>query len=256
MCTIQPYISLVGAGPGDPELITLKAIKALESASVVLYDTLVNESLLEHAPAAVKVYAGKIPGQHSMQQKEINTALVDYARRMGHVVRLKGGDPFVFGRATEEIDAIIEAGIPFSVIPGISSAIAVAETELIPLTARGTNESFWVITGTKEDRSLAKDITLAAQSTATLVILMGMHKLRTIMELLVNQQRGETEVAIIHNGTLPGKKIIMGKVADIADKACKAGFGNPAIIVIGEVVGIGKRFRSFAAGLQQSLQYY
>jgi uroporphyrin-III C-methyltransferase len=140
-----PFLSLVGAGPGDPELITLKAIKCLQKADVILYDALANEDLLEYASVkAIKKFVGKRYGCHALSQQEINQLIIDYAHRYDHVVRLKGGDPFVFGRATEEIDAAKRAGIAVEVIPGISSAIGVPAMQMIPLTSRGINESFWV----------------------------------------------------------------------------------------------------------------
>src|ERR1700749_614286 len=146
---VEPRITLVGAGPGDAELITLKGVKALQTADVVLYDALVNEELLEFAPAtATKVYVGKRSGDHSYSQDAVNKLMVDYAINFGHVVRLKGGDPFVFGRGFEELEFAASYNIPASVIPGISSSIAVAELKNIPVTHRGLSESFWVITGT------------------------------------------------------------------------------------------------------------
>ena len=143
----EPRITLIGAGPGDAELITLKGIKALQTADVVLYDALVNEELLDFAPAgAVKVYVGKRSGDHSYSQDAVNKLMVDYALNYGHAVRLKGGDPFVFGRGYEEIDFAASYSITTQVIPGISSSISVPGLQLIPVTHRGLSESFWVVT--------------------------------------------------------------------------------------------------------------
>jgi uroporphyrin-III C-methyltransferase len=233
----KPFLSLVGAGPGDPELITLKAIKALQRADVILYDALANEELLDYAPAkAIKQFVGKRFGCHALSQQEINTQIVAYACKYGHVVRLKGGDPFVFGRAQEEIAAARAAGIEVEVIPGISSAIAVPASQMIPLTCRGISESFWVTTGTLQSGEISPDIQLAAQSSATVVILMAMSKLEAIMDIFIINGKKDTPVAIIQNGTTNKEKCIIGTVGDIYFKAQYEGLSNPAIIVIGEVV--------------------
>src|SRR4051812_25670269 len=232
-------ISLVGAGPGDPELITLKAIKAIQNADVILYDALANDALLEYAsPHAVKLFVGKRFGCHALSQKEINNLIIEYAISHGRVVRLKGGDPFVFGRAMEEIDAAREAGIEVEVIPGISSALAVPASQMIPLTCRGVNESFWVTTGTTQSGEISADIKLAAQSSATVIILMAMSKLETIMEIFVEHGKSETPVAIIQDGTTDKEKMVIGKVKDIYYRSQYAGLSNPAIIMVGEVVNL------------------
>jgi len=234
-----PLISLVGAGPGDPELITLKAIKVISSADVILYDALANEQLLEYAsPKAIKQFVGKRYGCHALSQQEINHLIIDYAFLKGHVVRLKGGDPFVFGRAQEEIEAARNAGIEVQIIPGISSAIAVPASQMIPLTCRGTNESFWVTTGTTQSGEISSDIKLAAQSSATVVILMAMSKLEAIMDIFTATGKSETPVAIIQNGTTEKEKIIIGTVKDIFFRSQYAGLTNPAIIIVGEVVNL------------------
>jgi len=230
-------LSLVGAGPGDPELITLKAIKIIASADVILYDALVNEELLNYAsPNAVKRFVGKRYGCHSLSQDEINILIIKYAGSHGHVVRLKGGDPFVFGRAYEEMEAARNAGIDVQVIPGISSVIAVPASQMIPLTCRGVNESFWVTTGTTQSGEISNDIKLAAQSSATVVILMAMSKLEAIMDIFMANNKADTPVAIIQDGTTHQEKMVMGKVKDISFKSQYAKLTNPAIIIVGEVV--------------------
>ncbi|WP_119079107.1 uroporphyrinogen-III C-methyltransferase [Chitinophaga alhagiae] len=235
----EPHLSLVGAGPGDPEMITLKAIRTLQRADAVLYDALVNPALLEYVPETAFVqFVGKRYGCHALSQQEINQLMVSCARQYGHVVRLKGGDPFVFGRAVEEITAAREAGIPVSVVPGISSALAVAASSMIPLTARGTTESFWVTTGTTHSGDISGDVYLAARSTATVVILMAMSRLEAIMDIFRNNGRSAMPVAIIQHGTTPQEKMLTGTVADIAARAQAAGMGNPAIIIAGEVVSL------------------
>ena len=236
---IVPHVFLVGAGPGDPELITLKAVKALKNAAVILYDALANQQLLEYASnGALKVFVGKRYGCHALSQVEINHTIIEYARSHGNVVRLKGGDPFVFGRAMEEIDAARSAGIPVSVIPGISSALAVPASQLIPLTCRGVNESFWVTTGTTQSGEISPDIALAAQSSATVIILMAMSRLEAIMDIFAANGKSETPVAIIQDGTTAKEKMVLGTVKDIFFRAQHAGLTNPAIIMVGDVVGL------------------
>ena len=233
----NPKLTLVGAGPGDPELITLKAINALRSANIVLYDALVAPEILKFIPEGTPAQAvGKRSGQHSYTQEEINELIVESAYLHGHVVRLKGGDPFVFGRATEEMEAARLNGIPIEVIPGISSSIAVPASIGIPVTARGVSESFWVVTGTTREGAISADIALAAKSTATVVILMGLRKIEEIMALFEAEGKGETPVAVIQNGTLANQKYIVGTVETITDLVGKEAIGSPAVIVIGEVV--------------------
>lgn len=232
-------LSLVGAGPGDPDLITVKAIKAIKNADVILYDALVNEQLLEYAPArATLLFAGKRMGCHSLSQHEINALIVECGTHYNKVVRLKGGDPFVFGRAQEEIDAARAAGMEVEVIPGISSCIAAPASQKIPLTCRGINESFWVTTGTTASGELSPDIKLAARSSATIVILMAMSKLEQITEIFKAEGRSETPVAIIQEATTPNEKMVTGKIKDIFFKAEYHGLTNPAVIIIGEVVNL------------------
>jgi uroporphyrin-III C-methyltransferase len=234
-----PLISLVGAGPGDPELITLKAVNTLKKAAVILYDALANKALLDYAsPKAIVQYVGKRYGCHTLSQQEINQLMVEYALSHGHVARLKGGDPFVFGRTQEEIDAARQAGIKVEVIPGISSALAVPASQMIPLTCRGINESFWVTTGTTKDGEVSTDIALAAQSSATVIILMAMSKLEAIMEIFSKYGKQETPVAIIQEGTTENEKYIIGCVKDIFFKAQYYNITNPAIIIVGDVVNL------------------
>ncbi len=232
----HPKLSVVGAGPGDPELITLKAIKAIASAQAVLYDALVDKTLLEHcSPACEQIYVGKRAGE-SHSQDAINKLIVEKAYALGHVVRLKGGDPFVFGRGQEEIEFARGFGLLTDYIPGISSSYAAAGSAEIPLTIRGVNESFWVMTGTKSDGSLTADLTLGLQSSATLVILMGMNKLKEISDLCQSLGKGDISAAIIQNGTMKNQRVGISTAAELASMASKEGLSNPAVIVIGEVV--------------------
>ncbi|OAB25105.1 uroporphyrinogen-III C-methyltransferase [Flavobacterium fryxellicola] len=243
---IEPQVTLVGAGPGDPDLLTIKGAKALAEANVVLYDALANEELLSYAPKkALKIFVGKRKGCHQYTQTEINQLIVDNALTYGNVVRLKGGDPFIFGRGSEEIEFVESFGIPTFVVPGISSSIAVPASQGISLTKRGVSESFWVITGTTSTRKLSADVALAAQSTATVVILMGMSKLDQIVALFQKESKGEMPVAIIQNGTTPQEKTGIGTVDTIQEIVAKNNLSSPAIIVIGEVVGDGKKKVAF-----------
>ncbi len=245
-------ISLVGAGPGDPELITLKGVKALRQADAVLYDALVSEELLDYCPAStVKVFVGKRAGQHSRTQDEINRLMVEHAYNYGHVVRLKGGDPFIFGRGQEELDYARSFGIEVEVIPGISSAHAVPAINNIPLTARGLSDSYWVITGTTSTGRVSRDLYYAAQSNATVIILMGTNKLREIMDIFAAFHKDDVPVAIIQNGTLPQQKIGIGTVASICKVAAEKKLGSPAIIVIGEVVRVSQHEELMASILSQ-----
>lgn len=244
--SIKPSVTLVGAGPGDPDLLTIKGAKALAEAKVVLYDALANEEILTYAPKkSIKIFVGKRKGCHEYTQDQINQLIVDNALTYGHVVRLKGGDPFIFGRGSEEIDFIESFGIPTAVVPGISSSVAVPAYQGISLTKRGVSESFWVITGTTSDRKLSTDVALAAQSSATVVILMGMSKLAQIVALFQKESKGEIPVAIIQKGTMPTEKIGVGTVDTILNVAKNNKLGSPAIIVIGEVVRESNKLKSF-----------
>lgn len=232
-----PRLTIVGAGPGDAELITIKAIKALGDADVVLYDALVNEDLLQYAAAGTEiVFVGKRFGCHAYTQDQINDLIVVMAQKYGHVVRLKGGDPFVFGRGSEEIEFAQKHGLQTAIVPGISSALGVPASNGISLTQRGISESFWVITGTTSAHKLSTDVSLAAQSSATVVILMGMNKLNEIVSIYQNNRTDDLPVAIIQNGTKDTQKKVIGTVSTISDLVAEHKLASPAIIVIGEVV--------------------
>ncbi|PRX57832.1 uroporphyrinogen-III C-methyltransferase [Flagellimonas meridianipacifica] len=229
-------LSVVGAGPGDVDLITLKGVKTLQGADVVLYDALIDTELLKYAPNAEKIFVGKRKGCYRYQQEQINELIVQRASQGLHVVRLKGGDPFVFGRGAEEMEYAIAFGLDVAVVPGLSSSVSVPAMQNIPVTKRGASESFWVITGTTKEHKLSGDIALAAKSSATVVILMGMSKLGEIMDLFRKENKQDVPVAIIQNGTTEKEKIGIGTVASIEYKAKEQQLSNPAIIVIGEVV--------------------
>lgn len=245
-----PKLSVVGAGPGDPELITIKAVKALQSAQVVLYDALINRELLEYAPQAKHIFVGKRKDKHRYNQDEINELIVKYALEHGHVVRLKGGDPFIFGRGSEEIDYARDKGLETAVVSGITSSIAVPANVGIPLTKRGVSESFWVITGTTSKRKLSADVKLAAQSTATVVILMGMAKLAEIVEIFSGLGKQDVPVGIIQNGTTLNERFGFGSIMDIEKVVTDKQLTAPAIIVIGEVVKESHYLQAVAQNFQ------
>lgn len=236
-------LTLIGAGPGDPDLLTIKGMKALQSADVVLYDALANPELLDFAPKnAEKIFVGKRAGTHRYSQEEINQLIVQYAFSHGHVVRLKGGDAFVFGRGHEEIEYAEIFGIETVVVPGISSCIAVPELQKVPLTRRGVNESFWVLTGTTRSGKLSEDIAVAAQSSATVVILMGMRKLFEITRIFGRAGKADMPVMVIQNGSRSNEKMVLGTIRTINREVRKAEIGSPGIIVIGEVVRLHSDF--------------
>ena len=229
-------LTLVGAGPGDPELITLKGVRALKEADVVLYDALANEQLLEHAPNAEKIFVGKRRGMHKFIQEKIQELIVEHAIQGKHVVRLKGGDPFIFGRGAEELKYVLDKGIDFNIVSGVTSAIAAPASFGISLTQRGVNESFRVITGTTSDVELSEDIEAAAGSNVTIVVLMGMSKLEKIVNAFLAHGKNDIPVAIIENGTWDKERLAIGKIETILEIINQKGLTNPSMIVIGETV--------------------
>lgn len=243
----QGLVSIVGAGPGDPELITVKALKAIATADIVYYDRLVNKELLRHAgPGAEIVYCGKAPGRHAMSQEEIHRRLIDSALEGKRVVRLKGGDPFVFGRGGEEALALAARGIPYEVIPGITSAIGASAASGIPLTQRGVAASFACVTGSRCHAVAGADGSgppvrwgLLAHAVDTLVIYMGAGQLGEIRgQLLLHGKPGSTPVALIESGTTVRQRTFIGTLADMHKLGAALRPGNPALIVIGEAVRV------------------
>ena len=233
---IVPKLTLVGAGPGDPDLITLKGLKAIQKADAILYDSLASKELLDYAKKdCTLLYVGKRHGCKSSKQEAIHDLIVHCAKKYGNVVRLKGGDSFVFGRGYEELQHAISHNIPVEVIPGISSCISVPASAGIPITHRGLSEGFWVTTGTLKTGEISSDIYLAAKSSSTVIILMGLHKISMIADIFRTEGKGNTPVAVIQNGSLPESKVVAGTISDIAHLVEKEGIQSPAIIVIGEV---------------------
>ncbi len=236
-------VALVGGGPGDPGLITVRGRQLLAEADVVVADRLAPRSLLDElAPDVELVDAAKIPRGRAMAQEQINSVLVDRAQRGLFVVRLKGGDPFVFGRGGEEILACLEAGIPVTVVPGVTSAIAVPAAAGIPLTHRGITQEFRVVSAhiTPGDERSTVDWAELGASQATLVLLMALENLQPITGTLMRYGRdSRTPVSVIVDGTLPTQHIITTGLATVADEVSAAGLRPPAIVVIGEVVSVG-----------------
>ncbi len=251
---IYPKLTVVGAGPGDPELITVKAINAISEADVILYDALVNKELLKYAPLdALKIYVGKRKNIHEYTQEQINNLIVDLAFTHGRVVRLKGGDPFVFGRGSEEILHAEAFNIETAIVPGISSSIGVPGASGIPVTHRGISESFWVITATKQNGELSNDVFDAAKTNATVVILMGLSKLKQIAEIFKAEGKSETPIAVIQNGTLATENVAIGNIDNIGEEVEEQNIKSPAIIIIGDVVKFHKYYESFSHHIKYSL---
>jgi uroporphyrin-III C-methyltransferase len=241
----QGKVVLVGAGPGDPELITLRGLRWLRRAEVVVYDQLAAPDLLDEAPEdALRIFAGKSTGRHYLEQSAINAVLIHHARRGRVVVRLKGGDPFVFGRGGEEILACIRAGVAVEMVPGVSAAFAVPAAAGIPVTHRGLASSFAVVTGHEDPAKPESTVDWERLATAvdTLVILMGVGTLPHITaRLQAAGRRADTPAAVIHRGTTEAEETVVGTLGDIAARAAR--LQAPAVIVIGEAVA----FRSLLA---------
>lgn len=247
--TAPGRVSLVGAGPGDPGLITVRGLERLRQADVVIYDHLVDERLLAEAPPEAElIYVGKLASRHTLRQSEINALLVATARQGKHVVRLKGGDPFVFGRGGEEAEELATAGIPFEVVPGVTSAVAVPAYAGIPLTHRAYASSFAVITGHEDPTKPASKLVWEKLATGvdTIVCLMGAQNLSHIVEQLLRYGRSpDTPIALIRWGTWPAQETLAGTLADIVALAAVREFSAPAIAIIGEVVRLRETIRWF-----------
>lgn len=250
-------VYLVGAGPGDPGLLTLRARDLLGSCDVILYDYLVDLDVMQFAsPHAERIYVGKVSGGHHALQTEINRLLINHALEGKRVVRLKGGDPFLFGRGGEEAEVLYKAGIPFEVVPGVSSALAVPAYAGIPLTHRHVSSSVGILSGASAgdvDDVLAA---LADLSRAdTIVVLMGVANLRLIADKLVASGRDpETPAAVIRWGTYETQETVVGTLQSIADQAHASGMRPPGVIIIGEVVRLRERLKWFEKDLAESTE--
>lgn len=244
---------LVGAGPGDPDLLTIKGLKAIEKAEVILYDALVSNELLDYAPMGCKkIFVGKRAGMHSMAQCAINSLILKYAAN--HlVIRLKGGDPFVFGRGFEEMSIAKENDISVQVIPGITSAISGPASAGIPITTRGVSRSFWVVTATTAENQMNQDLVLASKSSATIVILMGLKKLDRIIQTIQNARGDHEPMAIIQNATCENQTVTVGTANDLADQFATNKTEGPGIIVVGKVIEECKSAQMLAQKLKENL---
>ena len=241
-------VFLVGAGPGDPDLLTLKGKRCLEAADVVLYDALANPALLAFVRGdAARIYVGKRPGEHCANQREIENLLMYHASQGRNVVRLKGGDPLVFGRGGEEALALSRAAIPFEIVPGVSSALAVPAYAGIPVTHRSVASSFAVVTGHRASGDGIKWGALA-RAVDTLVILMGWHNLDAIMtELVAGGCEPERPVGLVQAGTSAAQRVLSATVATIGALAAHLKFRPPVLIVVGDVVRLSQQLRWFGA---------
>lgn len=228
-------VYLVGAGPGDPDLITVKAIKALKKADVVIYDRLANEEILEHAEGAELIYVGKKAGEHYKKQDEINKILIDQGQKHDVVVRLKGGDPFVFGRGGEEMLSLLEQGIPVEFIPGVTSAIGVPTSAGLPVTHRGVATSLTVVTGHEDPKKPNKQVKWDFKAD-TIIILMGVGLLEENTREIMKHKDPETPVCVIENGTMVDQRIITGTLKNITDNH----INTPALVIVGNVVDVFK----------------
>ena len=241
-------VFLVGAGPGDIDLITVKGVKCIEQADVILYDRLINKELLEYAKEGVElIYCGKLPDYHTLKQETINRFLVKHALKGKVVTRLKGGDPFVYGRGGEEAEALSNHGIPFEIVPGITSGIAAPAYAGIPVTHRDLSSTFAFVTGHRKDgeeeelrwESLAKGID-------TLAIYMGVKNLPYICSMLRKYgKKKETPVALVHWGTTQTQQTVTGTLETITDDVRKAEIQNPSMIIVGEVVNLRSKLNWF-----------
>lgn len=253
---IDPKITLVGAGPGDPDLISLKGVKALRTANVILYDALVDERLLDYAPTeAIKVYVGNPSGDENFSQDVVNQLMVDYALNFGHVVRLKGGDLFVFGRGYEELDYAASYSIETEIVPGISSAISVPGLQGIPVTHKGCGESVWILSGTDSSGNLSAEIQDAARSKATVVILLGFDRLAEIVRIYQKLGKGGLPAAVIQNGSMANEKTAIGLVNTIGEVAEESGIDNtgPVLLVFGPAVALHHDFQRIRQFFETSI---
>ncbi|MCU7933159.1 MAG: uroporphyrinogen-III C-methyltransferase [Candidatus Thiodiazotropha sp. (ex Codakia rugifera)] len=241
-------VYLVGSGPGDPDLLTVKALRLMCSADAVVYDRLVSPEIMEMVPPGVtRIAVGKVPGMHCVPQDEINSLLASLAKRARNVVRLKGGDPFVFGRGSEEALYLRQQGIRFEVVPGITAASAVTTYAGIPLTHRSMSRGVRLVTGHfREDEALELDWEKLADATATLVVYMGLSNLSEIVQQLIAVGRGpDTPAAVVQEGTTPRQRMVQGTLATLNLRVAEAGLSSPVIIIVGETVALAEQLAWF-----------
>ncbi len=240
-------VYLVGTGPGDADLLTLRAHRLITNADIVLYDNLVGEAVMALLPAtAERIYVGKQRARHTLGQEEINARLVDYAKQGRAVLRLKGGDPFLFGRGGEEIETLMQEGIPFQVVPGITAALGAAAYAGIPLTHRDYSQSCIFVTGHLKDGTSDLDWAALTRPRQTVVIYMGLLGMAKICEQLVAHGLSpETPAAVVEKATLAAQRVVTGCLTDLPQQVEQAGLVGPTLIVIGPVVSLRQRLNWF-----------
>jgi len=254
---VDPKITLLGAGPGDPDLISVKGVKALKTADVVLYDALVDERILDYTPqTSIKVYVGNPTGDENFSQNAVNQLMVDYALNFGHVVRLKGGDLFVFGHGYEELDYAASYSIETEIIPGISSAISVPGLQGIPATHKGLSESLWILSGTDSQGNLSAELHDAARSHATVVVLLGFERLAEIVAIYQKAGKGGLPAAVIQNGSMRNEKTAIGLVNTLVEIAEEKGIDNtgPVLLIFGSTVELHPDFQRIKQFFEASFQ--
>lgn len=241
-------VYLIGAGPGDPELLTLRAARLLAQADAVVYDHLIGPDILDVVPAsAQRIYAGKRRNEHAMRQEQINQTLVDLAHQGKRVMRLKGGDPFIFGRGGEEMQALAEHGIAFEVVPGVTAASGVASYAGIPLTHRNFAQTCLFVTGHLQDNTANLDWPALVREHQTVVIYMGLSALADICaKLIAHGAPGSRPIAVVQNGTLHTQAVVTGTLADMPARAMAAKLVSPSLIIIGDVVQLHDSLAWFA----------
>ena len=249
-CTKRGTVHLIGAGSGDPELLTLKAWRVMQRAEVVLYDSLVSEDILDMcASTAEKIFVGKRRANHALPQESINELLVKHALAGKMVVRLKGGDPFIFGRGGEELQEVVRHGIHFESIPGITAASAAASRTGIPLTHRDHAQSIKFVTACKKNGAPNNDYSELMDSSQTVVFYMGLHRLHEMTQgLIAGGRDSETPFAIISHASMPTQQVLIGTLSDIADQQAEAKLPTPALLIMGDVVTLYHEFADYNLG--------
>jgi uroporphyrin-III C-methyltransferase/precorrin-2 dehydrogenase/sirohydrochlorin ferrochelatase len=245
--TAAGEVYLVGAGPGEPDLLTLRALKLIARSDVVLYDNLISSEILALLPpAAERIYVGKRRADHGMRQEAINALLVEHARKGRRVLRLKGGDPFIFGRGGEEIDTLAAHGISFEVVPGITAALGAAAYAGIPLTHRDYAQSCVFVTGNLKDGSMDLDWPALARPRQTIVVYMGLPGLPVLCAKLVEHGLpGQTGAAVVQQGTMASQRVVTGTLSTLPGKVALAGLHAPTLTIVGDVVRLRERLNWF-----------
>ena len=249
-------VYLVGAGPGDPELLTLRALRLLQQAQVIVYDHLVSPAVLDFvAPGAERIYAGKRRNEHTLRQEQINALLIRLAREGRQVVRLKGGDPFIFGRGGEEMQALAAEGIAFEVVPGVTAACGVSSYAGIPLTHRDYAQTCLFVTGHLKDGSADLDWQALTRPRQTVVIYMGLNALPDICRQLIAHGAAPSHpIAVVQQGTIAAQKVLTGTLADLPAQVARHGLSSPCLIIVGEVVLLHRALAWFKPQPQQQQQ--